>query len=393
MANNQRKRYKKKTSKKKEENTLLKFKSLLIIAAFIIIVFFIWQVVISLKKPPDDDTLIVTEETKEVLGVGNIIDYALNRLEIPDKFIKTYKIDDKIYKEITINSNQLSLTISNIFITDKVEEKGGQILNVSESDDGNKIEMEIFDPATKQYYNLILKNDITGLYDKTTELSIIIDDFGYFIGPLLDEFLALNKFITFAILPDLTYSEEIMQKANNQGRETLIHIPMEPETYPKDDPGKNAIYVDLTENEIKKRMKKFIKQMPLCIGVNNHMGSLATQHEYVMRPVLEILKANNMCFIDSRTSAKSVGYTLAEDMEVPTCQRDIFLDSGEYPDRVVAKTENILDLALRKDKIIAITHAKKDCLEELIQILKNLEGNNIKLVPITDIVLPKEYVL
>ncbi len=393
MANNQRKRYKKKTSKKKEDNALLKFKGLLIVAVFIIVVFFIWQVVVSLKKPPEDDTLIVTEETTEVQGVGNVIDYALKRLEIPDKFIKTYEFEGKTYKEITINSNQLSLTISNIFITDKVEEKGGQILNVSESDDGNKIEMEIFDPATKQYYMLILKNDTKGLYDKITELSIIIDDFGYFGGSLLDEFLTLNKAITFAILPDLAYSKEVMQKAYNQGRETIIHVPMEPETYPKDDPGKNAIYVDLSENEIKKRMKKFIKQLPLCIGVNNHMGSLATQHENVMRPVLEVLKANDMCFIDSRTSAKTVGCTLAEEMEVPTCQRDIFLDSGEYPDRVAAKTENILELALRTNKIIVISHAKKGSLEELKQILKDLEGNNIKLVPVTNIVLPKEYVL
>jgi len=67
-----------------------------------------------------------------------------------------------------------------------------------------------------------------------------------------------------------------------------------------------------------------------------------------MRPVLQVLKANDMCFIDSRTSAKTVAYKLAEDMEIPTCQRDIFLDSGEYPDRVAAKTENILDLASRK---------------------------------------------
>ena len=123
------------------------------------------------------------------------------------------------------------------------------------------------------------------------------------------------------------------------------------------------------------------------------MGSLATQHENIMRPVLQVLKANDMCFIDSRTSAKTVGCTLAEEMEVPTCQRDIFLDSGEYPDRVAAKTENILNLALRTNKIIVISHAKKGSLEELKQILKNLEGNNIKLVPVTNIVLPKEYVL
>ena len=393
MANNQRKRYKKKTSKKKEDNALQKFKGLLAIAAFIIIVFIVWQVIVALQKPQKDGTLIVPEDTTEVEGVGNIIDYALNRLEIPEQFIKTYEIDGKTYKEITINSNQLSLTISNIFITDKIEEKGGQILNVDESDDGNKVEMEIFDPAEKKYYILILKNDVSGLYDKITELSIIIDDFGYFDGPLLDEFLALDKSITFAILPDLPFSEEVMHKAYNQGRASIIHVPMEPETYPKDDPGKDAIYVNLTENEIKKQMKKFIKQLPLCIGANNHMGSLATQHEYVMKPVLEVLKDNDMYFIDSRTSAKTVGYSLAEDMDIPTCQRDIFLDAGEYEDRSATKAQDIFNLAEKKDKIVVISHAKKESLEELKKILIDLQDSNIKLVPISEIVLPEEYVL
>jgi len=393
MANTERKKYKKRTNKKKNEGLAIRYKAFLAIAAFIIIVFFIWQLIITLNKSDDDSTLNVTEESPKIESVGEIIDYALQRLEIPDKFIRTYEIDDKVYKEITINSSQLSLTISNIFITDKVEEKGGQILEVKESDDGNRIEMSIFDPKMKKYYVLILKNDTSGLYDKITELSIVIDDFGNFSGALLQQFLDLPKAITFAILPDLTHSEEVMQKAYNQGRETIIHVPMEPESYPKDDPGKNAIYVDLDEKEIKKRMRKFIKQLPLCIGINNHMGSLATQHENIMTPVLQVLKENDMFFLDSRTSAKTVGYTLAVEMDVPACERDVFLDAGDYTDRVANKTEDIFELAGKLNNIIVITHAKEKSLEELKGFLSRIEGNNIKLVPISDIVLPKEYVL
>ncbi|HEX37296.1 MAG TPA: divergent polysaccharide deacetylase family protein [Candidatus Cloacimonetes bacterium] len=389
MANTKRKNY----NKKKQKGLASKYKAFLGIAVFIIIVFFIWQLIVVLSKPDDDFTLIVTEEPPQIESVEEVINYALQRLDIPDKFIKTYKIENKVYKEITIDSNQLSLTISNIFITDKVKEKGGQILEVEESDDGNRIEMNIFDPKIKKYYVLILKNDTSGLYDNITEISIVIDDFGSFGGELLQEFLNLPKAITFAILPDLTYSEEVMQKAYNQGRETIIHVPMEPESYPKDDPGKNAIYVDLDEKEIKKRMQKFIKQLPLCIGINNHMGSLATQYENVMAPVFEVLKEHDMFFLDSRTSAKTVGYSLAVEMDVPACERDVFLDAGEYENRVAVKTKDISELAERVNNIIVITHAKQKSLDELKAFLSNIEGNNIKLVPITDIVLPKEYVL
>ncbi len=393
MVNKKRKNYKKKTNNKKQEGLAFKYKAFLGIAAFIIIVFFVWQLIMMLNKTDEDSTLDVTEEPTQIDSVGEVIDYALHRLEIPDKFIRTYEIDGKVYKEITIDSNQLSLTISNIFITDKVEEKGGQILEVKESDDGNRIEMNIFDPTIKKYYVLILKNDTSGLYDKITELSIVIDDFGNFDGELLQEFLDLPKTITFAILPDLAYSEEVMHKAYNQGRETIIHVPMEPESYPKDDPGKNAIYVDLDEKEIKKRMRRFIKQLPLCIGINNHMGSLATQYENVMRPVLQVLKENDMFFLDSRTTSKTIAYSLAVEMEVPACERDVFLDAGDYENRVATKVEDIFDLAQRVNNIIVITHAKEESLEELKAFLSKIDGNNIKLVPITDIVLPKEFVL
>jgi hypothetical protein len=255
--------------------------------------------------------------------------------------------------------------------------------------------MKIFDPKIKKYFILKIKNDTDNLYQKITSLAIIIDDFGNFSGELLEEFLALNKNINFSILPELPHSQEVMQKAYNQGRETLIHIPMEPISYPKEDPGKNAIFVDLSENEIKKRVRKYIQNLPLCIGANNHMGSMVMQHRKALMPVLTVLKENNLFFVDSRTTSKTIGYSLAEEMEIPTYLIDFFLDSGKYPDRVAAKTKKLLELARAQNEIVVITHCKRKSLEHLKQILRNIADSSaswqIKLVPISEIVLPKEY--
>ena len=400
MANKKRRKYIKKSNKKTSKNKTT-FKKFIIVAAIVVIAFFIWQLIITNSQRKKKESVIIIQEETEQIDVEEIakspvesaINYALQRLEIPDDFVKTYSKGNTITKKIIIDSNQLSLTIANIFITDKIEDAGGQVITVYESNDGNSIEMKLYDPKEKRYFILKIKNDTNNLYEKITKLSIIIDDFGGFSGELLQKFLELDKNIIFSILPELSYSQEVMQKAYNQGRETMIHIPMEPISYPQNDPGKNAIFVNLSEMEIKKRVKKYIKNLPLCIGANNHMGSLAMQHKNILNPVMSILKENGLFFVDSRTTPKTVGYELAREKDIPAYKIDFFLDTGTFPDIVSAKTNRLIELAKSQNKIVVISHCNKKSLEEMKQILRNIKDKNFKLVPISEIVLPKLYTI
>lgn len=400
MANKKRRKYVKRIHKENKKNKSL-FRTFLIIAAIIIATFFIWQLIITYyqqkKKEPilsiQEDSAKIDSKKTIKSQVESAIDYALKRLEVPDEFIETKIKGNTIIKKIVLDTNQLSLTIANIFITDKVEEAGGQVITVKESNDGNSIEMKLYDPKIKKYFLLKISNDTNKIYKKITKLSIIIDDFGYFSGELLEKFLSLDKNISFSILPELPYSQEVMQKAYNQGRETIIHIPMEPISYPQNDPGKNAIFANLSEKKIEKRVKKYIKNLPLCIGANNHMGSLAMQYRNVVTPVLKVLKENNLFFIDSRTTPKTIGYELAQEIGIPTYMIDFFLDTGTYSDRVSTKTKRLLELAKTQNEIVVISHCTLKSLKELKQILENIEDKNFKLVPISEIVLPEKYAI
>ena len=170
-------RKRRKYIRKKEKKNKSSFKTFLIIAAIIIVAFFVWQIVITIsQKEKKESALLIKEkpeEEKEKIppevtkgGVESAINYALGRLEIPKKFIKTYTRGNDIIKEIIIDNNQLSFPIANIFITDKVEEAGGQVITVKESSDGNSIEMKIFDPKIKKYIILKIQNDQNNLYQK-----------------------------------------------------------------------------------------------------------------------------------------------------------------------------------------------------------------------------------
>ena len=57
--------------------------------------------------------------------------------------------------------------------------------------------------------------------------------------------------------------------------------------------------VGLDDEEIRRRVRRALRNVPHARGVNNHMGSKATANERVMRLVLSELKDRNLLFLDS----------------------------------------------------------------------------------------------
>lgn len=395
MSGKKRKKYRNKSKKKTSLIGNPIFRKFLYFASIIVLAFAVWQ--IFFYTPQGDRVINVKEDTEQEelaqSSVKNAIKYALKRLEVPNKFIHSTKEDNQTFFNVVVDKNRLSLTICNIFITDTIKEAGGQILKADESSKGNSLQIKIFDPENKHYYFLKIEIDQEEKYDKITRLSVIVDDCGFVNGSLLEDFMSLDEAITFSIIPELKYSQTIMQKAYNQGRETMIHIPMEPESYPQNDPGDNAIFVDYSEKKIKTIVKEFVQELPMCVGANNHMGSLATRYKNIMKPVFEVLKENGMFFVDSKTTPQTATREAASDVDISVAENSIFLDNGNAQSKVKTATQRILSYAKNHENIIAITHFKRSSLSDLKKILQNIEGENIKLVPISEIVEPEEYVL
>lgn len=65
------------------------------------------------------------------------------------------------------------------------------------------------------------------LQASAAKLAIVIDDFGYRTKED-NQILALPTPITIAILPDSPHGQLVANKAHQQGREVIIHMPMKP---------------------------------------------------------------------------------------------------------------------------------------------------------------------
>lgn len=377
-----------KKRKKKKTQSSNNFIYIFLLVIFILMVLYLNSSKIStlLKSTQRDETKITAKELKEKITVQDAVAHSIRLLGIPDKNFRNHIGDDAIYISLGINKDEMDLNYANIIITGQVELIGGKLISGREMNNGNKQVLEFMDTKDSQKYIVTLyytKSKISNR--KKTQLAIVVDDFGAQNDKLLDDFCKLDPNISFAILPDQKFSKLVMNKAVKADHETLIHIPMEPVSYPKNNPGSHAIYVHLSDKEIRRRMERFIKQFPLCVGANNHMGSLATTDENVMRNVLAVLKQHNLYFVDSRTSQSSVAYKMAKKMMIPTIENHLFLDTPFISEKTLKrKIQQLKVISKNNNKILVITHcATRERYEFLKNFLQQIAELDLELVPVS----------
>lgn len=380
-----KRKYKKRKKRvKKTINKAYLFSGALILIALVVIVLN-FEKIVSIRKDLHNSKLKIKQISQEKTVLDAII-HAKNLLGVSDKYFSHFVGDNTIYIKMGIDRRDLDLNYANMILSGQIELENGEMLSGVEKENGEKQILKILDKDDGQNYQVTLyyrKNTVQE--KKKTQLAIVVDDFGIHNNTLLDKFCSLDKNVTFAILPDQRYSELVMTKAVESGHETLIHIPMEPISYPQNNPGKNAIFVHLSEREIKKRMEHFVKQLPLCIGANNHMGSLVTTDEKVMKIVLSVLKEHNLFFIDSRTSTSSIAYDLAKRMIMPAFEASLFLDTPDISQETMKSKIKILkSMAKTHDKILVITHcATQERYEYLRQFLDRISHLDFELIPVS----------
>lgn len=217
------------------------------------------------------------------------------------------------------------------------------------------------------------------------KVAIVIDDLGY-DGKLARKFLKIEGPLSFSVLPHGTFSKSIARRIYNAGQELLLHLPMEPTGYPEVNPGVGALMVEMTDVEIVQTLKENLDAFPYVKGVNNHMGSKFCQDERKLRPVMLELNTRGLFFLDSRTTSKTKAYTVAQELDVPSAERNVFLDNIQNPRAIRAQLSRLIELARLRGGAIGIAHPHEVTLEVLRQEIPKMSKKGVELVPVSQLV-------
>ena len=191
--------------------------------------------------------------------------------------------------------------------------------------------------------------------EKPCELAILIDDFGY-CGEGTEEMLALSIPFTAAIMPFSSCTAEDAERVRQAGKEIFIHMPMESLTGKREWVGEKGVFRDMDDAAIRERVEEAFSVLPDAAGMNNHMGSAIMEDERSLSAVMDVLKEKDVPFVDSMTTAKSLGRSVAEKKGVTILERDVFLDSTDSVEVVKNNLRKAGEVALEKGTAIAIGH-------------------------------------
>ncbi|HET6460385.1 MAG TPA: divergent polysaccharide deacetylase family protein [Syntrophales bacterium] len=219
------------------------------------------------------------------------------------------------------------------------------------------------------------------------KIAIIIDDIGYDLSPL-NELLEIDASLTFAILPHCAHSVDAANILYSAKREILLHLPMEPHTFPDENPGVGALFVGMNDQQIKDEVDKDLSAIPHLSGVNNHMGSKFMENEAKLAVVFRQIKERNLFFVDSRTTPLSQGPAIARKLGLRFISRNIFIDNDNDYITIFRNLTNRIDreFDLKSESVVMIGHPHQKTIQALREAIPVLQSRGIDIVPVSTLV-------
>ena len=214
-----------------------------------------------------------------------------------------------------------------------------------------------------------------------SELAIVIDDIGYSL-PRAERVMRLPGILTVGLLPFAPNTTEIARRAHAAGREVILHLPMQPQSAREDEQENDTLTLDMSADKFADILDAALRAVPHCVGINNHTGSLLTEHRESMVRLMRHIRHRGLFFLDSRTSPNTLAYKVAQEWQVPAAKRDVFLDHHLKLEAIEAEFKRVLNIARKNGQAVLIAHPHRVSLDFLETAMANLP-DDVRLIPLS----------
>lgn len=219
---------------------------------------------------------------------------------------------------------------------------------------------------------------------KGAKIAFIIDDWGQstancrYLREIPDP-------IAVSILPGLRHTQDVASCAGRYHKLTMLHLPLEAlhnfDFYPPN----YIIKTNMPSSLASKIVDDDLNQLPSIEGVNNHMGSKATENRPLMRLIFKKLKKRGLFFVDSMTAHNTVCGPLADEMDLEFGKRDVFLDNVNTRDEIIKQMVVLAQKARRKGYAVAIGHDRHLTMQVLKEEIILLKEQGFQIVSIKEL--------
>jgi len=193
--------------------------------------------------------------------------------------------------------------------------------------------------------------------------------------------------VTLSFTPYSSRLDQWISLARTNGHEVMLDLPMEPTSYPDDDPGPQALLTALSPAQNLERLNWTLGRASGYVGVATVMGSRFTTSEDALMPVIEALKEQGLIFLDNRSSQESVAWRLATKIGAASAVNDRTLDTAQASRVAIdARLVQLEGIARAEGFAVAMGRPYPVTIERLREWAKGLPERGFDLAPISAVV-------
>lgn len=189
--------------------------------------------------------------------------------------------------------------------------------------------------------------------------------------------------VTLAFAPYARDLEGWIDQARMAGHEVLLEVPMEPTTFPDDDPGPRALLTSLKPAENIQRLEWLLGRFVGYVGVTNHMGSGFAASRDHLEPVLRALKDRGLMYLDNHGPGNPLPAEIAAGLSMSHVVRDVDLDMVTSRKRIARQLAEVERIALETGAAVAMGRPFPVTIDLLANWLPALAEKGIAVVPVT----------
>ncbi len=217
-------------------------------------------------------------------------------------------------------------------------------------------------------------------------IAVVVGDMGLSAPATNTAIQQLPGAITLAFAPYAANLQDWIGKARAAGHEVMLQLPMEPNEYPTNDPGPNALLTTLSPGANLDRLEWLLGRFAGYTGVTNYMGSKFTTSAKSIRPVMAALKSRGLMFIDARTTERSVAGRIARDLGVPVAINNRYIDNQASRRNIDRRLGELERIAKSSGAALGLAFPYPVTIERLANWSVDLERRGIRLAPASAIV-------
>lgn len=165
--------------------------------------------------------------------------------------------------------------------------------------------------------------------------------------------------VAFAYSPytNIASLESFTQQGLSEKRENILLLPMEPISYPKDDPGPKALLSRASVKQNTDHLNWLLSRTANITGVMNYMGSRFLTDSNNLRPVFNAINRNRLFFIEDAGNANyRLAETTARIAKTPYMAADITIDETLTENDIRLKLVALEKRAADRGYAIGILH-------------------------------------